>query len=112
MRRGLPPGWYGWHSLRIRDREGLAGEGDFVLAHPARGFLVLEVKGGRVEQRDGRWLQNGSPMKEPPLQQGTGFAHRLARRLADHECLAPAFGAAVCFPDTWVGSQPSQDDLA
>ena len=112
LRRGLPQGWYGWHSLRIRDAAGLAGEGDFVLAHPDRGFLVLEVKGGRVEQRDGRWFQNGEPLKKAPLEQGTGFAARLARRLEEHGCRAPAFGAGVCFPDGWVDVQPSQDDLS
>jgi hypothetical protein len=111
LHRGMPPGWYGWHSLRIRDPAGYAGEGDFVLAHPDRGFLVLEVKGGQVEQRDGCWLQNGRPMEEPPLEQGTGFARRLARRLEDQGCLAPAWGAGVCFPDTHVEAQPSQDDL-
>ena len=112
LRLGLPAGWYGWHSLRVRDRDRLEGEGDFVLAHPDRGFLVLEVKGGRIEQRDGRWLQNGQIMSRPPLEQGRGFAHRLHDRLLALECAAPAFGAAVCFPDVFVGAQPSQDDVA
>src|SRR5512137_609691 len=112
MRRGLPPGWYGWHSLRIRDAAGLAGEGDFVLACPDRGLLVLEVKGGRVEQRDGRWFQNGTSMDESPLEQGTGYAKKLVRRLQDQDCAPPAWGVGVCFPDTYVESQPSQDNLA
>ena len=112
LRKDLPAGWYGWHSLRIRDPHGYEGEGDFVLAHPQRGFLVLEVKGGQVEQRDGRWFQNGRPMDEPPLEQGTGFAKKLARRLQDLECTAPAYGAGVCFPDTYFAGQPSQDNLA
>lgn len=111
LRRQMPPGFHGWHSLRIRDPHGYEGEGDFVLAHPDHGFLVLEVKGGRIEQRDGLWFQNGEPMKEPPLEQGTGFAKKLSLRLRDADCAAPAFGAAVCFPDTYVGSQPSQDNL-
>ena len=99
LRKDLPAGWYGWHSLRIRDPNGYEGEGDFVLAHPQRGFLVLEVKGGQVEQRDGRWFQNGRPMDEPPLEQGTGFAKKLARRLQNLECTAPSYGAGVCFPN-------------
>ena len=111
LRKHMPPGWYGWHSLRIRDRYAYEGEGDFILAHPDRGFLVLEVKGGQVEQRDGRWFQNGEPMPKAPLEQGTGFARKLSLRLRDANCAAPAYGAAVCFPDTYVGAQPSQDNL-
>ena len=111
LRVGLPSGWYGWHSLRIRDRNCYEGEGDFVLASPERGLLVLEVKGGQIEQRDDRWFQNGRPMEEPPLEQGTGYAKKLVRRLKDVDCAPPAFGVGVCFPDTYVGSQPAQDNL-
>jgi hypothetical protein len=107
----MPAGWTGWHSLRIRDPFGYEGEGDFVLASPERGLLVLEVKGGQVEQRDGRWFQNGRPMEEPPLEQGTGYAKKLVRRLKDMDCAPPAYGVGVCFPDTYVGSQPAQDNL-
>lgn len=55
LRTGLPPNWFAWHALRLRN--GAAGhtELDFVLAHPERGVLVLEVKGGRMEVRDGHW---------------------------------------------------------
>ena len=112
LRTGLPEGWTGWHSLRIRDALAYEGEGDFVLASPGRGLLVLEVKGGQVEQRDGRWVQNGRAMDRAPLEQGKGYAHKLARRLQDLGCAPPAFGAAVCFPDVHVEAQPSQDDLA
>ncbi len=33
------------------------GEGDFVLLHPARGILVVEVKGGDVWCEQGEWFQ-------------------------------------------------------
>lgn len=112
LRAGMPSGWYGWHSLRVRDRNGFQGEGDFVLAHPQRGLLVLEVKGGRLEQGDGRWLQNGTAMDEAPLDQGNRFVRKLVQRLRDDDFVPPAFGAAVCFPDTAFDRQPSQDDLA
>ena len=112
LRNGMPPGWYGWHSLRIRDPHGYEGEGDFVLASPDRGLLVLEVKGGQVEQRDGRWFQNGKPMAKAPLDQGTGYAKKLVRRLEGVDCAPPSYGAGVCFPGTYVGGQPSQDNLA
>jgi hypothetical protein len=46
LRAGLPAGWHGWHSPRIRTRDGYRGAGDFVFANPGRGRLVLEVQGG------------------------------------------------------------------
>ena len=54
LSRTLPKGWTAWHSLRVRTEQGVEGEGDFVLAIPGRGFLVIEVKGGSLEMRDGR----------------------------------------------------------
>lgn len=44
--------WVGLDGELLRD-----GEADFVIAHPQIGFLVLEVKGGRVQRRvaDGKW---------------------------------------------------------
>lgn len=44
--------WIGEHDGLLKD-----GEADFVLAHPAIGYLVIEVKGGRVRRRiaDGKW---------------------------------------------------------
>jgi hypothetical protein len=112
LRAGLPPGWAAWHSLRIRDKNGYLGEGDFVLAHPARGLLVVEVKAGRIEQRDGRWFSNGNALDEAPREQAERFLKKLRKRLADEGCQAPAFGIAVCFPDTPFDRQPTQDDLA
>jgi hypothetical protein len=112
MARGLPAGWTAWHSLRIRDKQGFLGEGDFVLAHPTRGLLALEVKGGQVEQRDGRWFQNGKALDESPRDQGERFVRRLLRRLADVGCEPPAFGVAVFLPDVDFDRQPTEDDLA
>ena len=110
LRDRLPSGWYAWHSLRIRDPGAILGEGDFVLAHPQRGFLVVEVKGGRLERRDGRWFQNGKALDPAPLDQGVRFAKRLARRLGDFDCAAPAYGAVVYFPDTDFEKGPGGDD--
>lgn len=87
------------------------GEGDFVLAHPDRGLLVLEVKGGRIEQRDGRWYTNGVAFDRAPLDQAHGFVRKLVRRLLDWNCEPPAFGAALVFPDTDFDVQPTEDVL-
>ncbi len=111
LRDHLPAHWHAWHSLRLRDKHNLDGEGDFVLAAPNRGLLVLEVKGGHVELRDGRWFQNGHPMKKAPREQGLHFAHRLVDRLHKEGCAPPAFGVATCFPDVAFEHGPSQADM-
>jgi hypothetical protein len=111
LKRGLPDGWVAWHSLRVRDRHEIGGEGDFVIVAPARGLLVLEVKGGRIEQRDGRWFQNGRAMEPAPRDQAEGFVRKLVGRLRERGCAPPAFGVATCFPDTEFDRQPDQDDM-
>jgi hypothetical protein len=111
LKMGLPSGWTAWHSLRIKDGKNFLGEGDFVIAHPQRGLLLLEVKGGQVEQRGGLWYQNGALMERSPLDQGRTFLAKLVRRLGDWNCQPPAWGAAVAFPDRDVDDQPTQDDL-
>lgn len=111
LRTQLPAGWYAWHSLRVRTRKGWTREGDFVLAVPSRGLLVLEVKGGDVEQRDGRWLQNGRPMEPPPLEQAHGTLRCLLDRLRELDCQPPAYGVALCFPDVAFSDPPGEDDL-
>jgi len=53
----LPAGWFAWHSLRIRTKPGESAEGDFVVADPERGVLILEVKGGHLGKQEGTWIQ-------------------------------------------------------
>jgi hypothetical protein len=112
LKARLPGGWYAWHSLRIMLEDGTFAEGDFVIASPTQGLLVLEVKGGHVEQRDGRWLQNGRPMARDPRVQGYEFVSKLISRLARGQCSPPAYGVATCFPDIRFDAAPGQDDLA
>ena len=112
LREKLPAGWYAWHSLRVQTREGWCGEGDFVIAEPRRGLLVLEVKGGAVELRDGLWWQNAQLMKPTPREQAFRFGTLLLARLADGQCEPPAYGVATCFPDVAFSAPPSQDDLS
>jgi hypothetical protein len=108
----LPKGWYAWHSLRIRSEHGSDGEGDFTLADPARGILILEVKGGQITLSGGHWLQNSAPMKQAPRVQANGFGRRLVERLQTRKCAPPAWGVATCFPDTSFDQQPTQDDVS
>jgi len=108
----LPARWYAWHSLRIMQDDGIFGEGDFVIANPERGLLVLEVKGGNIEQRDGRWFQNSKPMARDPRAQGNDFVRKLISRLERAGCSPPAYGVATCFPDVPFDTAPGEDDLA
>lgn len=111
LKQQLPAGWTAWHSLRIRTSTGVEGEGDFVFAIPDCGFLVLEVKGGRIEVQDGRWLQNSLPMERTPREQALGFAHLLNDRLKEQGCPSVPFAVLTLFPDTAFSVEPQQDNL-
>ncbi len=97
--------------MSVRTDEGLEGEGDFVIAIPDRGFLVLEVKGGLIEQRDGRWFQNSQPMEHSPRSQGHSFAQKLSSRLPAVNGMTVPYGILTIFPDTPSSELPAQDNL-
>ncbi|MBL7177243.1 MAG: NERD domain-containing protein [Desulfobacteraceae bacterium] len=63
LKTSLPRGWYAWHSLRLRTREkGEFGEADFIIADPnGPGILILEVKGGQIEQKNDNGIRTASP---------------------------------------------------
>jgi hypothetical protein len=70
--RGLPTGFVVLHSFPwLRPTRDLAGEplregeADFVILHPERGLLVLEVKGGRPELTGRTWSRSGKAMRDP-----------------------------------------------
>ena len=59
--------WEVFHSVGwvVRDKEQGSDDGeiDFVIAHPERGVLCLEVKGGGIECKHGEWfgIHDGDP---------------------------------------------------
>ncbi len=109
---GLPAGWTAWHSLRVRTAKGYLGEGDFVIAVPGRGVLVVEVKGGAIEQRDGHWFQNGRRLARMPLDQAHDYRTTLLNALRDRGVRdLPFFAVAVAFVDTPFSAGPTQSDL-
>lgn len=110
LRNNLPEGWRAWHSLKLRVGRGWEGEGDFVIANPERGMLILEVKGGHVELRDGMWSQNGRPMA-PPRDQAFIFAKNLALTLRRRGAEPPAWGIGSAFPDVAFSDGPTNGDL-
>lgn len=111
LKSDLPKGWVAWHSLKVRTDKGYEGEGDFIIAVPHRGLLVLEVKGGNIEVNDGQWTQNSRKMSLPPREQGHRFKNLLIKKLAEKKGYPPAHGVATCFPDTPFDNPPSQADL-
>lgn len=110
---GLPPGWTAWHSLRLGPLGKNLCEIDFVIASPEHSVaLVVEVKGGIIAVRDGRWTTHGEPLDKPPLDQAKAGVSALAARLK--ECCplgAPWVEPIVLFPDTPFERGPGQDDL-
>jgi len=113
LKKGLPEGWCAWHSLHLRDRQtGQPTETDFVIADPSRpSVLLLEVKGGFIEVKDGQWYQNNHLMEKPPLKQAFDFRSILINRFDHQNIQKPTIGCAVCFPDVLFEKDPSEDDL-
>jgi hypothetical protein len=111
LRARLPDGWTAWHSLRVRVGTTWEGEGDFVIAAPDRGVLVLEVKSGVVECRGGRWYQNDREVP-PPRDQSRGYVRKLAKALEERKVEAPPWGDACVFPDVDFAEGPGAGDLA
>ena len=110
--RYLPKGWTAWHSLRVRADKTWEGEGDFVVAIPDRGVLVIEVKGGAIDVRDGQWTQNGRRMERAPREQAHRFGLLLRKKLAEAiGGAAPYVAIATAFPETPFSRAPTQGDL-
>jgi len=70
--RGLPAKFVVLHSFPwLRPTRDLAGEplregeADFVILHPERGLLVLEVKGGKPELIGRTWSRSGKELRDP-----------------------------------------------
>ena len=118
------PGTAGWtviHSLGpARRPTGPYGEIDFVVIVPGEGIVCLEVKGGRVSSRDGRWWtmdRHGRTegLKKSPFLQARDSMFALRRSIADRfgrealESLCPT-GSAIVFPDVaWTPESPEYE---
>lgn len=109
LERSLSNEWYVFYSrtwkwveqnsrLRLR-------ETDFIIAHPKCGILLMEVKGGGIEVRDGQWFSTdryGNEWEISPYEQVAIAVLSLERRL-NEESPNPfrnyRFSTAVCFPN-------------
>lgn len=89
LRDSLGDEWDVYHSVSwlIRDHaEGATdGEIDFVLCHPERGIVCLEVKGGGLECNHGEWSRiagGGKERMKDPFLQAIDHTHDLRRKIA------------------------------
>lgn len=105
--------FYSIHWQTIANEKGVKeGEADFVIAHPEKGVIVLEVKGGgiRYSAKEGQWYSRDAygqehPIKDPVVQ-GSHNAHQLLRQLQELPEWPGRYlniSNAVCFPDISVG---------
>lgn len=93
LEQDLDDNWYAFYSRPwwgLSDRGGeLDGEADFIVAHPERGLLFLEVKGGGVEFDgvNGKWTSTdglGVTHKiKDPINQAMVCKHRFGDKLRD-----------------------------
>ena len=112
LRDGLPDDWDVFHSasLIVHDRKAGAqdDETDFVLCHPGRAIVALEVKGGGIECRHGEWyrVEHGTLERtRDPFGVALDHKHNLRRKVEALDGWKDAslrFCSAVCFPDITV----------
>ncbi len=95
---------------RTRDHGQVSdGEADLVIAHPERGFLVIETKSGEIRRdASGRWYAGSRKLDPDPFTQATRSQHALVRKLgelpgrpADFD---PIAGHAVALPGVDLAS--------
>jgi len=124
LQRELPDDWVVMHARRFmvpesgreRRRE---GDADFLVLDPARGFLVLEVKGGReVEREPDGWysISEGGERHsiDDPGEQAQAAVHALDHYLREdadfrRHRVRPGFGWGVVLPGVDVARNPGPD---
>ena len=106
VKSNLSNDWYVFHSFDYVAR-GLYqkrwdGEIDFLLYHPEKGILILEVKGGSVSYRNGQWFQEDRPMD--PVGQARKNKYAVMNLLQEslNREIPLKFAHAVCFPSCGV----------
>lgn len=114
LQESLSDEWYVFYSrtwtwvesgARIRTREA-----DFIIAHPTCGILLMEVKGGGIRVREGRWFSTdryGNEWEINPYEQVAIATSKLERRLNEEKpnpFKGYRFSTAVCFPDIEISA--------
>jgi hypothetical protein len=120
FRTALPNDYFVFHSacFQLPTRMGNVrdGEADFLVVHPQKGVLVIEVKGGEIihHRKSGEWISidrggQRHVIKDPLNQAKTAlYCFKDLWDLVTRNAKMPIFGHAVAFPDTTV---PANADL-
>ena len=86
------------------------GETDLVIAHPERGLLIVEVKGGIIRRdAQGRWYSGTNELKQPPFEQARISKYAILGKLREDPEWPdgnPRAGHAVAFPDVDLETLP------
>jgi len=89
LRDGLDDDWTVLHSIRIRESSEIKDliEIDFTIIGPP-GVFCLEIKGGKIEQKNGLWIfidryGNRYPKKESPFRQANTAMYGLRKYLGN-----------------------------
>jgi ATP:corrinoid adenosyltransferase len=91
-----------WHTPPRKGRPAQPAEADFLVAHPDRGVLVVEVKGGLIRYDPGTdsWFSNDVRLEQSPFAQVQRTRYRLREMLrASSARVQFPLGEAVAFPD-------------
>ena len=113
LRDETPADWTALHSVGLAGhRRKLWAEADFVVVTD-RGVLCLEVKGGDLHVRKGRWFAGNRELTHTPFEQAGGEASTL-RRFLRHELSeeTPLVGWGVMFPQARYEAVCPQADRA
>ena len=83
------------------------GEADFVILHPQKGILSIEVKAGSIAYYNGNWIQTNRHTKESkiidPVGQAAESQYRIQNYLRRHfNGQIPVVGRAVWFPSVSI----------
>ena len=115
VREAMPPDYRVYPNVHWVSRTRVGGpardgETDLVIAHPERGLLVMEVKGGEISRDShGRWYSSGNPLREPPFEQAKTSKYAILgklREVPEWHGPDPRAGHAVAFPDIDLATLP------
>lgn len=106
----LPDEFTVFHSVKwFAKAKGSVGEIDFLIAHPQRGVLVMEVKGGQISIERGTWYSTSRSGRTSEIHDPCEQAERNRRALSDWlqgdvrtSKLRYALFPAVALPDSRV----------
>ena len=99
--------FHSYHWLGEINQRRSEGEADFVVLHPKKGILSIEVKAGGISYCDGNWVQTNRYTKEnkiiDPLGQAAESQFRIQNYLRKHyHGQMPVIGRVAWFPSVSI----------